>query len=304
MSGGVKCAQDGYQFTYFEKPGADKALLIIGQDRRILVKACAKYFNSLGASLVAIGSNPTGRAQPGVHSFPLECIESAIEYLRARGIRKVGTMGASTTGMLALAAAAYVPDISIAIACTPCDYTMQGFIKGKPGGKIPEWPAVGESALTRGGKALPYAPYGVSAQEYYDLSYGKATKDAGELNAIQLFSRMEKNGIPDEALIPIERINGPVYVFGAQDDTLWPTAIYIRRMTERMKAHGRDNLHAHIYPYGTHLMFPQGLVDNILPFGLKFALGRVFKSAKAHPDECAQTRRDMDKAVRTAIAKW
>ena len=304
MSKGVKCVQDGYRFTYFEKPGADKALLIIGQDKQVLIKACAKYFNSLGVSFVAIGSNPTGKAQPGVHSLPLECIESVIKWLRARGIRKVGTMGASTTGMLALAVAAYVSDISIAIACTPCDYIMQGFFQGKLDGKIPEWPASGESTLTRGGKALPYAPYDLSAQEYYDLSYGKATKDAGELNATKVFSHIEENGIPDEAKIPIERINGPVYVFGAQDDTLWPTAMYIRRMHERMKAHGRDNLHAHVYTYGTHLMFPQGLVDNILPFGIKFILGRVFKSAKAHPDECAQTRRDVDKLVRVAIEKW
>ena len=84
MSKGVKCVQDGYRFTYFEKPGADKALLIIGQDKQVLIKACAKYFNSLGVSFVAIGSNPTGKAQPGVHSLPLECIESVIKWLRAR----------------------------------------------------------------------------------------------------------------------------------------------------------------------------------------------------------------------------
>ena len=45
-----------------------------------------------------------------------------------------GFYGASTTGTLALTAAAYFPDITLTIAMTPSDFIWQGFMQGEKDG--------------------------------------------------------------------------------------------------------------------------------------------------------------------------
>ena len=54
-------------------------------------------------------------------------VEAAIAWLTAHGNRKVGIAGASTTGTLALTAAAYFPALTLTIAMTASDFVWQGF---------------------------------------------------------------------------------------------------------------------------------------------------------------------------------
>ena len=41
-----------------------------------------------------------------------------------------------------------------------------------------------------------------------------------------------------------------------------------------------------------------------LPFGLKFVMRFIFKAAKDHPDECEQTRKDIDRKLSAALRQW
>ena len=41
----------------------------------------------------------------------------------------------------------------------------------------------------------------------------------------------------EQEMIKIEKINGILLLIGAEDDVLWDTAKYIRRMKQRMKEH-------------------------------------------------------------------
>lgn len=63
------------------------------------------------------------------HNLPVERIGAAITYLKERGIKKIAIAGASTTGMYALIAASYYPEITLTIAMTPADFVMEGFIR-------------------------------------------------------------------------------------------------------------------------------------------------------------------------------
>ena len=299
-----KVLERGYHWRFYPSEQSKRCILLAGLDRNVIISAVAKYFVRKGVSVLVLPTDPMGNAAPGLHGFPLECVKTAIAWLRARGIQKIGIMGSSTTAMLALTIASRTPEITLTLACTPSNFVMQGFFNGKLDGRIPEWPAPGESVLNDGGKPAPYAPFNLTPEEYYALSYGAATKEAGELNARKVFAKMEKEGIPAESLIPVENIRGKICLFGAEDDTLWPTADYIRRMEARLRANGNTNFEAHIFEYGTHLMFPQGVVKNILPFGINFVLGRVFKSAKAHPKECEQARREVDQTIVRALEEW
>ena len=49
----------------------------------------------------------------GHHNYPLERIEKAIRWLKTSGNQKIGIVGASTTGTLALTAASYFEDITL-----------------------------------------------------------------------------------------------------------------------------------------------------------------------------------------------
>ena len=56
--------------------------------------------------------------------------------------KKIAIAGASTTGMYALIAASYYPEITLTIAMTPADFVMEGFYQGKRDGQT-EWPGEG-----------------------------------------------------------------------------------------------------------------------------------------------------------------
>ena len=75
----------------------------------------------------------------GHHNYPLERVETAINWLKNHGIHKIGIVGASTTGTLALTAASYFADITLTIGMTPSDFIWQGFMQGKKDG-CKEWP--------------------------------------------------------------------------------------------------------------------------------------------------------------------
>ncbi len=299
-----KVFECGYHWRFYPSAQSKRCILLAGLDRGVIIHAVSKYFVRKGVSVLVLPADPVGNVAPGLHGFPLECVHAAIDWLHRRGIPQIGIMGSSTTAMLALTIASRIPEITLTLACTPSDFVMQGFFNGKLDGRIPEWPAPGESVLNDGENPVPYAPFNLTPEEYYALSYGAATKEAGELNARKVFDKMEEEGIPAEALIPVENIRGKIYLFGAEDDTLWPTADYIRRMEARLCANGRTNFEAHVFEYGTHLMFPQGVVKNILPFGIHFVLGRVFKSAKAHPKECERARCAVDQIIVQALREW
>ena len=115
---------------------------------------------------------------------------------------------------------------------------------------------------------------------------------------------MERKPLPEEVFIQVENIRGDIVVFGAEDDTLWFTAKYIRRMERRLKEKGFSfRFEPHIYEKGTHFIFPQGMMERILPVGSGL-LPRMFVSGKKYPKECKAARIDVDRATAEAVRRW
>lgn len=57
-------------------------------------------------------------------------------------------------------------------------------------------------------------------------------------------------------------------MFAAEDDSMWETAKYVRRMEKRLKAHEfQYPFECHVFRYGTHFIFPQSLLTGALPVG-------------------------------------
>ena len=109
----------------------------------------------------------------------------------------------------------------------------------------------------------------------------------------------------EKEIIKIEKIHGTLLLIGAEDDVLWDTAKYIRRMEQRMKEHPHTcRLESVIYEHATHFVFPESMLRTMLPIGSGIFMKLAFQAARKYPKECQRARLDIDQRVRNAVAEW
>ena len=103
----------------------------------------------------------------------------------------------------------------------------------------------------------------------------------------------------------LQNIKGKIICIGAQDDVLWDTCRYIRRMEERLKEKEHDSdFEAWIYEHGTHFAFPESLLKMMLPIGSSLLVSLMFIDGRKYKKECRQTRIDIDKRLIKAVKEW
>ena len=204
-----------------------------------------------------------------------------------------------------MTAASYFEDLTLTIGLTPSDFIWQGFKQGKKDG-CKEWPIEGESLFSYNGEPLPYMPFCYKHPDYWHV-IEKETKRTGDMiHSRKLFDDSEKaHPITEDEMIKIEKIHGTLLLIGAEDDVLWDTAKYIRRMKQRMKERSHTcRLEFVIYEHGTHFVFPESMLKTMLPVGSGLFMKLAFQAARKYPKECQSARRDIDRRVRNAVAEW
>ncbi|MBQ6560221.1 MAG: acyl-CoA thioester hydrolase [Erysipelotrichaceae bacterium] len=296
--------KDGFYGAYFPIDKADHAFIaMLGDDiDDLLAKTGVKWLQKRGYNCLTMSP---AKADYGHHNYPLERFDKAIAFLKEQGNRKIGIIGASTTGMLALITASYYPDITMTLAFSPSDFVMEGFYRdGKDGAT--ERPGDGESTVSLDGKPLPYLPFAYRHPEYWQKIQEESKGSGNFISSVHLFDESEKRHPLQEAeKIRVEKIQGHIVFIGAEDDVLWDTCRYIRRMEERLseKKHActYDSL---CYRYGTHFIFPESMLKMMLPIGSKLILGLMFRSTKEHPSECKETRIDIEKKLQSILQNW
>ena len=213
--------------------GSDCAVIaMIGDDPEDrLARSAVKWLCGCGVNVLTMSP---AKKDYGHHNYPLERVKTAISWLKANGNRKIGIAGASTTGTLALTAAAMFPDITLTIAMTPSDFVWQGFMQGKKDG-CKEWPIEGESLFSYKGKPLPYMPFRYQHPDYWRIISEESKRTGNMVASRKLFDDSEAaHPITEEEFIKAENIRGKLFLVGAEDDALWDTAKYIRRMEKRL----------------------------------------------------------------------
>ena len=288
--------KDGFICCYHEKKGAQSAIiaLIGGNPDKGVAKAAKKWLmKKFGVNVLT--SAPEG----GFHSVPIEGIRSQIDYLRKQGNRRIGIIGVSTTTAIALTAASLYPDISLTIALTPCDFIPEGFIRGRKDGYT-EWPSDGESLLTKDGENLPYLEYAFRHPDYGNAVREQIKRTGDAIASYDIFAQSEKRTpLTEDKFIKVENIRGKILLIGAEDDSMWDTASYIARMKKR----AGENAECRVYEYGTHFVYPEGMLKTFLPVGGDL-ITRLFVSGKKHPKECKETRKDIDRIMTRVITEW
>ena len=267
-----------------------------------MAKCGAKWLNRQAVNVLAMSPD---KKDYGHHSYPLERFGKAIAFLKAQGCRKTGIIGASTTGMMALLAASYYPEITLTVAVSPSDFVMEGFYQdGKDGAR--ERPGDNESTVTWQGKPLPYLPYAYRHPEYWQ-QISAASKAGGDMVASRpMFDESERrHPLREEEKIKVERIRGKLVFIGAEDDVLWDTCRYIRRMQERLSLLPHEcTAEAWLYEHGTHFAFPESMLKMMLPVGSSLLVGLMFKAGRQHRRECRETRIDIDRRLTALLKEW
>jgi len=296
---------EGFYGAYWKCESSSSCALIVmlGDDAEdYMARSAVKWLIKKNVNVLTMSP---AKKDYSHHNYPLERIEKAVSWLKKHGNKKIGIAGASTTGTLALTAASYFPDITLTIAMTPSDFIWQGFEQGKKDG-CDEWPIEGESLFSYRGTPLPYMPFVYKHPQYWQIIKSEGKRNGDIVNSKKLFDDSEAAyPLTEDEMIKIENIHGKMLIIGAEDDALWDTARYIRRMKKRLseKPHSCKAEFV-IYKYGTHYVFPEGILKTILPVGSGLFVKFAFSSAKKHPDECRNTRIDIDKRMTKTIAEW
>ena len=300
----IKETEKGFYGCYWPVEGSRCAILaMLGDDcEDYMAKSAVKWLQK--KFQVSVLTLSPAHKDYSHHNLPVERIGAAITYLKPQGIEKFGIAGASTTGMYALLAASYYPEITLTIAMTPADFVMEGFYQGKRDGQT-EWPGDGESSASWEGKPLPYLPYAYRHPEYGKKMKEEAKKGGDLIASREIFVASEKaHPIREEEFIKIERIKGKLLLIGAEDDVLWETEKYIKRMEKRLAEREHTcEVESYIYEHATHFVFPEGMVKTILPVGGDL-LTRVFAAGRKFPKECKVARIDIDRRVTQAVDAW
>jgi acetyl esterase/lipase len=262
----------------------------------------AKWLNEQGCHVMAMSAD---KKDYGHHNYPLERIQNAIIYLKGHGCEKIGIVGASTTGMLALAAASYFPDIDLTVALSPSDFIMEGFYQDSKDG-MHERPGDNESSLSFEGKPLPYLPYAYRHPEYWQKIEEESKRTGNQIASREMFDESERrHPLQEEEKIKVERIKGKIIFIGAEDDCLWDTCRYIRRMQERLQALPHESIYeAWSYEHGTHFVFPESMLKKMLPVGSQLLVSLMFKAGKEYKKECLETRIDIDRRLKQVLKEW
>ena len=296
---------DGFVGAYYGGPADSRKAVIImlGDSSTDRMAGCgAKWLIKQGCHALAMSAENNNY---GHHNYPLERFGKAIAFLKSIGMEKIGIAGASTTGMLSLVAASYYPEITLTIAMSPSDFVMEGFYRdGKDGAN--ERPGDGESTVSWQGKPLPYLPYAYRHPEYWQKLTEEAREGGDKAAARKMFDESERlHPVQEEEKIKVENIHGRIVFVGAEDDVLWDTCRYIRRMEERLAQKPHDcTAESLIYKHGTHFVFPQSMLKMMLPAGSQLLVKYMFRAGREYPDECLETRIDIDRKLTRILQSW
>jgi len=151
-----------------------------------------------------------------LEEIPLEYFKKAIDWVRAHPAvdpKRIAFAGVSRGGGVALLVAATYPEVKAVIAGVPSHVVWQSINNSEE--------RTVKSSLTLGGKPVPFAPYDTS-QPFSSL--------------LDLYVRSLQNKVTIEAaIIPVEKIKGPILLVSGKNDKMWPSSLMADRVVERLK---------------------------------------------------------------------
>ena len=209
------------------------------------------FFNLLvpeGFACLALPYWGTKDTAPALSEIPLEHMERGLRFLAqhpavAADHGRVGVIGASRGGELALVIASTFPDlVGPVVAYTPSSVVWMGLDFRLP-------PGTTRSSWTLGGRPLPYVSFPPNVPPV------QSERGFSMLPVCE--AGLEDHAAVEHGAIAVERCSGQVLLVSGGDDRVWATGRMCRMVVERMSRHGRaaDVSHLHFADAG-HMLFP------------------------------------------------
>jgi dienelactone hydrolase len=255
-------SEDGLVAAFFKPEGIAKApaLIVLGgsEGGKDSVRALAKPFAGQGYAVLALSWQGAPGLPASYVDVPLEYFDTAIAWLsRNPSVEPghIGTYGVSKGAEAALLVASRSRRLHAAAAGMPASVVFQGGADTRPGVEP-------HSSWTVDGKPVPFVPYDVSQPFDFRDYMGS-------------IFRLYDGGLKDaaahaDAVIPVERINGPILLISGEADAMWPAARMSNDIVKRLE---RKRFGFSV----THLSYP----DAGHAVGLPPALG----ASERGPDE-------------------
>ena len=187
------------------------------------------------------GGEPKG-LPPGLLEIPLEYLFKGIDWLKATTGGPVALMGESRGGELVLLLAAHRPDVAGVISYSPSNAVWSALTPG---------PA--KSSWTLGGRPLPFL---IPQQQPGDMR--------------GMFDKALDAPAPglEAALIPVEKITGPVLLVSSRADRLWPSTRMADAVEARLKRlRPRGKVENRQYDDASHLLMGFGPAETDISYG-------------------------------------
>lgn len=152
---------------------------------------------------------------PQLEEIPLEYFKKAIDWLRANPAvdrKRIALVGASRGGEAALLIASTYPQIKAVVAGVPSHVVWQSLNFKEQTVK---------SSWMLGGKPVPFVPYN------YDAPF---------TTMLDMFLRsLQQKAAVEAAIIPVEKIKGPILIISGKDDQLWASSLMCDFVVERLR---------------------------------------------------------------------
>jgi dienelactone hydrolase len=182
--------------------------------------------------------------------LPLEYFGKAIAWLQSQPSvdpERIGMYGTSLGGQVSMLVGAAYPEIKTVIAISPPTATWDG--------------GSGHSSFSFKGKPVPFVvPFGLEAMAQPFRAAVAAGKDfRSTLPAI--VAGIEADPEMAAAIVPVEKIRGPVLIVSGTDDTQLPAVVYGELAIDRLKAHKFAYPYRHIINAGAGHIIDTPYVD-------------------------------------------
>lgn len=270
--------ENGFEGILYPGNGSKEKVLIVvsGSNGGMKLTAeIAEFYHKNGIPALAVAMFNTRQTVKGLDRVPIEYIESAIEWLKARGYQKIGMDGASKGSEMTLLCASMFSDISCVIARVPSHFVSEGLVASGMSKK-----PSGTSCWSYHGKELPFAPYRTRK-----INVLKLLVTYQELHLIAINGDKD---VTEETIIPVERIKAPILLLSSINDEVWPSYESGKSIEKRLK----ENHFA--YPC-KHIAFPtmsHGMVTE-----LSGVYKLVFKTERKNKEQCAREREQLKREL-------
>ena len=186
-------------------PSKKLGVLVLGGSDGGIPSRRARIIAENGFPTLALAYFKTRRTPEYLDMIPLEYFDQPIAWLIKNELTqggKIVVLGESKGAELALLLASRKPEISGVVAFVPSAVVFQGMPKVF-------WPP--RSSWSSMGKPIPFVPFNLSN-----------LPDKNNVLSIHRNSLKQQEAVK-KALIPVNKIKGPVLLFSSKDDAVWPS---------------------------------------------------------------------------------